>query len=325
MSEENKASNTSRPNAAGRPRGAFGGRGGGPGGALGRPVEKAKDFKGTLKRLLAYLKPQRVNLTIVVIFAIVSTTFTVMGPKISGNAMNQLTDGFIAKSIVSGIGGAQPDLKSTLKKYTDAISSAKKAADAAVEKGLTQALNTQKQKAYAQAAQKVDAIVTQKFNEAINTKKQQAYALATQKADAIVTQKFNEAISAKKQLAYTSAQTQAEAAAKAAVDQQFAALLPGVPRSSYGSIPQYVEALKQAYVKADAMAKAGVDAAFAKQQPTMNAQLAAAKTQAEAKAKAAVNAAFIKQQPTMNAQLAAAKSQAQAKAKAAVDTAFAKQ
>jgi len=46
MSENTKAPRTNQR------RGMMGGPGGGPGGSLGRPVEKAKNFKGTLKRLL---------------------------------------------------------------------------------------------------------------------------------------------------------------------------------------------------------------------------------------------------------------------------------
>ena len=42
-----------------------GGPGGGPAGAMGRPVEKAKDFKGTLKRLANYLAPQRTRFLVV--------------------------------------------------------------------------------------------------------------------------------------------------------------------------------------------------------------------------------------------------------------------
>ena len=84
-----------------------GGRTGGPAGSLGRPVEKAKNFKGTLSRLLKYLKPQKINLIIVCIFAILGTIFTVASPKISGHAMNSLTDGIIAKSVVSSLITAQ--------------------------------------------------------------------------------------------------------------------------------------------------------------------------------------------------------------------------
>ena len=61
------------------------------------PVVKAKDFKGTLKRLLSYLKPQRINFILVFIFAIVSTIFTIVGPKISGKAITRLFEGIMSK------------------------------------------------------------------------------------------------------------------------------------------------------------------------------------------------------------------------------------
>ena len=63
---------------------------------LRRPVEKAKDFKGTLKRLLSYLKPQRINFILVFIFAIISTVFSIVGPKISGKAITKLFEGIMS-------------------------------------------------------------------------------------------------------------------------------------------------------------------------------------------------------------------------------------
>ena len=42
-------------------------------GAMGRPVEKAKNFSGTLRRLLRYFIPEKVNLTIVLVAAIIGT------------------------------------------------------------------------------------------------------------------------------------------------------------------------------------------------------------------------------------------------------------
>ncbi|MBU3156529.1 ABC transporter ATP-binding protein/permease [Clostridium estertheticum] len=63
----------------------------GPIGSLNGP--KAKDFKGTLKRLLGYLKPQRTNFILVFIFAIISTIFTIVGPKISAKAIDKLVEG----------------------------------------------------------------------------------------------------------------------------------------------------------------------------------------------------------------------------------------
>ncbi|OOM79487.1 ABC transporter ATP-binding protein [Clostridium sp. BL-8] len=75
-----------------------GGFGGGPMGSFARgPVVKAKDFKGTLKRLLNYLKPQRMNFILVFIFAIMSTIFNIVGPKISGKAITKLVEGIVAK------------------------------------------------------------------------------------------------------------------------------------------------------------------------------------------------------------------------------------
>jgi len=81
-----------------KPKNGMGGPGGGPMGSFARgPVAKAKDFKGTLKRLLSYLKPQRINFILVFIFAIFSTIFTIVGPKISGWAITRLVEGLIGK------------------------------------------------------------------------------------------------------------------------------------------------------------------------------------------------------------------------------------
>jgi ATP-binding cassette subfamily B multidrug efflux pump len=107
-------------------------RHGGPGGALGRPVEKAKDFRGTLRRLIKYLAPQRVSLIIVMIFAILSTIFTVVSPKILGNATNYLTDGIVAKATLSGLGKAQDGIKQMYAGLTQAETQAETQARAAV-------------------------------------------------------------------------------------------------------------------------------------------------------------------------------------------------
>ncbi|MCX7921601.1 MAG: ABC transporter ATP-binding protein/permease [Clostridia bacterium] len=88
---------------------------GGPGGALGRPVEKAKDFKKTLKRLLGYLKPYKVNLIVVLIFAIVGMGFTIAAPKISGKAMNKLADGYKAGMVLNQISEQQKSMQQQIK------------------------------------------------------------------------------------------------------------------------------------------------------------------------------------------------------------------
>lgn len=103
---------------------------GGPGGSIGRPVEKAKDFKGTLKRLIGYLRPQRMRLSVVIVFAILGTLFMVVGPKISGQAINKLTDGFIAKSAVDNVSKIQTQSHSQIGKLITAMNEAKSQAAA---------------------------------------------------------------------------------------------------------------------------------------------------------------------------------------------------
>ncbi|MFJ8069860.1 ABC transporter ATP-binding protein [Peribacillus sp. NPDC096447] len=66
--------------------------------------QKAKDFKGTLKRLLTYLKPRRNKLISVFFAAIMSTVFMIVGPKIMGNAITELFEGAYGK--FQGIPGA---------------------------------------------------------------------------------------------------------------------------------------------------------------------------------------------------------------------------
>lgn len=92
MSEQNR---TQRPM---RRRGPGGGHG--PGG-MGQPVEKPKDFKGSLKRLLGYLKPHRLNLIVVLIFAIASTSFTIYAPNVMRRAMNSLQDSYMARRMIT--------------------------------------------------------------------------------------------------------------------------------------------------------------------------------------------------------------------------------
>ncbi len=72
---------------------------GGMWGAMGRPVEKAKNFKGTALRLLGYFRSQKVPLMIVLVAAILGTVFNIVGPKILGLATTKLFDGLIAKYV----------------------------------------------------------------------------------------------------------------------------------------------------------------------------------------------------------------------------------
>lgn len=84
----------------GRPPGGGGPLGGPPGGGPGMAMltgEKAKNFKETLKTLLGYLKPFRFLLILSIFFAVASTVFTILGPKMLGNATNRLFEGVLAK------------------------------------------------------------------------------------------------------------------------------------------------------------------------------------------------------------------------------------
>lgn len=76
-----------------RPRGPMG-HGGGM-----RPVEKAKDFKGTLKKLVKYMKSYHFAILLVVLFAIGSTVFAIVGPKILGKATTELAKGLMKGNI----------------------------------------------------------------------------------------------------------------------------------------------------------------------------------------------------------------------------------
>ncbi len=73
-----------------------GGMGHGPAGGLSMPVEKAKDFKGTLKRLAGYLAPEKIRFAAVGILAVASTIFSIFGPKILGKATTKIAEGMMS-------------------------------------------------------------------------------------------------------------------------------------------------------------------------------------------------------------------------------------
>ena len=79
------------------------GPGRGPGGRGMMPGEKAKDFKGTILKLLSYIGSYKVGVIAVMIFAVASTLFNVVSPKILGKATTELANGFMRK--IQGIGG----------------------------------------------------------------------------------------------------------------------------------------------------------------------------------------------------------------------------
>ena len=87
--------------------GPFGhGPGHGPGGHMGSG-EKAKDFKGTMGKLFQYLGKYRIAVLLVVIFAIGSAAFSIIGPKIMGSATTEIFNGLMGK--ISGDGSTGID------------------------------------------------------------------------------------------------------------------------------------------------------------------------------------------------------------------------
>ncbi|MGL4606136.1 MAG: ABC transporter ATP-binding protein [Eubacteriaceae bacterium] len=89
MSEVN--TNKTTPPRGGIGMGKPGGGPGGPGAMM--PGEKPKDFKGTLKKLGAYLGVYKIRLLFVLIFSLASTIFMIAGPKILGNATTAIFEG----------------------------------------------------------------------------------------------------------------------------------------------------------------------------------------------------------------------------------------
>ena len=81
-----------------RRRGPMGGHGRGM-----QPGEKAKDFKGSMKKLFRYMGQYKLRFGLMFIFAVAGTVFSIVGPKILGKATTELFNGLVAK--VNGTGG----------------------------------------------------------------------------------------------------------------------------------------------------------------------------------------------------------------------------
>ena len=78
----------------------------GPHGGM-APGEKAKDFKGTMKKLMTYIGKYKFAVASVIVFAIGSTIFSIIGPKILSKATTELFNGLVAK--IKGTGGIDFD------------------------------------------------------------------------------------------------------------------------------------------------------------------------------------------------------------------------
>lgn len=82
-------------------------RGGGPRHGRGPSFEKAKDFRGTIKKLTAYIGKHKIGVFFVIIAALLSTLFNVVGPAVMGRATTELFNGLLAK--IQGTGGINFD------------------------------------------------------------------------------------------------------------------------------------------------------------------------------------------------------------------------
>ncbi|GIM27534.1 ABC transporter [Clostridium polyendosporum] len=102
MSENNKRLTPSPK----RDRGGFMGGHSGPGGMI-HGGERARDFKGTMKKLIEYLSVYKLSISIVFIFAAASAVFSIVGPKILGKATTKLFEGVMAK--IAGTGNIDFD------------------------------------------------------------------------------------------------------------------------------------------------------------------------------------------------------------------------
>ena len=78
----------------------------GPGGGM-MPAEKAKDFKGSIGKLIKYVGSYKIAIFIVMIMAAASTVFNVAGPKVLGKATTGLSEGLMRK--IAGTGGIDFD------------------------------------------------------------------------------------------------------------------------------------------------------------------------------------------------------------------------
>jgi ATP-binding cassette subfamily B protein len=75
--------------------------------AGGMPTEKLQDFKGSSKRLLRMLRPQRVLVGVVLLLGVASVTLSVIGPRLLGYATDIIFDGIVGKGLPAGVSKAE--------------------------------------------------------------------------------------------------------------------------------------------------------------------------------------------------------------------------
>ena len=80
---------------------------GGPFAGMSIPAEKASNFGASARRLLGTLRPERFWLTLVLVFAVVSVTLSVIGPRLLGEGTNLIFAGVVSKQLPAGVTKAQ--------------------------------------------------------------------------------------------------------------------------------------------------------------------------------------------------------------------------
>jgi ATP-binding cassette subfamily B protein len=70
---------------------------------MGAPVEKSKNFKASLRRLVGRLRPERMHLGAVIGMAVISVTFAIVGPKILARATNLIFEGYLSSKLPPGV------------------------------------------------------------------------------------------------------------------------------------------------------------------------------------------------------------------------------
>lgn len=81
-------------------------RGGGPFGGMNMPAEKAMNFGPSAKRLIGKLRPERIWLMLVLVLAVISVTFSVIGPRLLGEGTNLIFSGIVSKTLPAGLSQA---------------------------------------------------------------------------------------------------------------------------------------------------------------------------------------------------------------------------
>ena len=97
------------PNNSAEPRKTPSAPAGGHGPAATRPVEKAKDFGGTMRKLIGSLKDFRWQIVAVIVFVIASVVLSIISPKLLGSITNQITDDYMAIKIYDVVQENLPD------------------------------------------------------------------------------------------------------------------------------------------------------------------------------------------------------------------------